>query len=79
MAATYTYSASRGSDLDRARELLGGTKVADATASDPGEALQAEMRQIQDAINETVIQIAGVQGELKMAATLSAHSDAPAG
>jgi hypothetical protein len=39
---TFTYSASRGSDLDRARELLGGTKVADATADDPGEALRSD-------------------------------------
>lgn len=42
MAVTYTYSATRGSDLDRARELIGGTKIADATASDPGEALRSD-------------------------------------
>jgi hypothetical protein len=40
--ATYTYSATRGSDLDRARELLGGTSVAEATADEPGEALRSD-------------------------------------
>lgn len=40
--ATFSYSAERGSDLDRARELLGGTKVADATDDDPGEALRSD-------------------------------------
>jgi len=38
----YTYSATRGSDLDRARELIGGAKVVEATDADPGEALRSD-------------------------------------
>jgi hypothetical protein len=40
--ATYSYIATRGAELDRARELIGGTKVADATDADPGEALRSD-------------------------------------